>query len=112
MNSQKKKRKKNFINRLKQAEVKLFSICADVYRNHEGNIFDKIYEILSLLKNEKLKMKNILIEMNKDMSKNPNFEQIRYSKTSTGIYKIAHDIIRLMKWICYYDRSNYENINY
>ena len=26
--------------------------------------------------------------------------------------KIGHDSIRLMKWICYYDRSYYENINY
>ena len=43
---------------------------------------------------------------------NPNFEQNKYSLTSTGIYKIGHDSIRLMKWICYYDRSYYENINY
>ena len=42
----------------------------------------------------------------------PNFEQNHFSMTSTGIYKIAHDFIRLMKWICYYDRSYYENINY
>ena len=46
------------------------------------------------------------------MLQNPNFEQNRYSITSTGIYKIGHDSIRLMKWICYYDRSYYENINY
>ena len=43
---------------------------------------------------------------------NPNFEQNRYSLTSTGIYKIGHDSIRLMKWICYYDRSYYANISY
>ena len=30
----------------------------------------------------------------------PDFEQTKYSITSTGIYKIAHDSIRLMKWIC------------
>ena len=30
------------------------------------------------------------------MLEKPNFEQNHYSKTSTGIYKIAHDIIRLM----------------
>ena len=46
------------------------------------------------------------------MLENPNFEQNKYSLTSTGIYKIGHDSIRLMKWICYYDRSCYENINY
>ena len=39
------------------------------------------------------------------MLKNPNFEQNKYSITSTGIYKIAHDSIRLMKSICFYDRS-------
>ena len=46
------------------------------------------------------------------MLKNPNFEQNKYSLTSTGIYRIGHDSNRLMKWICYYDRSYYENINY
>ena len=39
------------------------------------------------------------------MLENPNFEQNKYSITSTGKYKIAHDSIRLMKWNCYYDRS-------
>ena len=39
------------------------------------------------------------------MLKNPNFEQNKYSLTSTGLYKNGHDSIRIMKWICYYDRS-------
>ena len=30
------------------------------------------------------------------MLKNPNFEQNKYSLTSTGIYKIGHDSVRLM----------------
>ena len=46
------------------------------------------------------------------MLKNPIFEQNKYSLTSTGIYQIGHDSIRLMKWIWYYDRSYYENLNY
>ena len=46
------------------------------------------------------------------MLKNPYFAQNRHSLTSTGIYKIAHDSIRLMKWICYYDRPFNENKNY
>ena len=105
-------KKINFINRLKYAEVKIFSICVDVYKIYEGSDYDEIYKVLSTLKYKKLKIKNILIEIYKDMLKNPNFEQNKYSITSSGIYKIAHDIIRLMKWICYYDRSYYENINY
>ena len=71
-----------------------------------------MFEVLSTLKNKKLKINNILIEKYKDMLENRNFEQNHYSITSTGIYRIAHDSIRLMKWICYYDRSYYENINY
>ena len=43
---------------------------------------------------------------------NPNFEQNNCSIISTGIYRLGHDSIRLMKWICFYDRSYYENINY
>ena len=35
------------------------------------------------------------------MLKNPSFEQNKYSLTTTGIFKIAHDSISLMKWICY-----------
>ena len=46
------------------------------------------------------------------MLKNPDFEQDCWSGTAEGIYKIGHDCIRLTKWICYYDRSYYEKINY
>ena len=34
------------------------------------------------------------------MTDNPDFEQDYWSKTATGVYKIGHDSIRLMKWIC------------
>ena len=106
------RKKINFINRLKYAEVKIFSICVDVYKIYEGDNYDEIYKILSTLKNKKLKINNNIIEIYKDMLRNPNFEQNKYSITSTGIYKIGYDSIRLMKWICCYDRSYYENINY
>ena len=59
-----------------------------------------------------MKIYNILIEKHNDRMKNPDFEQDYWSKTAIGIYKIGRDIIRLTKWICYYDRSYYENINY
>ena len=106
------RKKINFINRLKYAGQKIFCICIDVYKIYEGDDFNEIYKILSTLKNKKLKINNTLIKIYKDMLLNPNFEQNKYSLTSKGIYKIAHDSIRLIKWICYYDRSYYENINY
>ena len=113
MNSQNYKEKKiNFINRLKYAEQKIFCICIDVYKIYEGNDYDRIYEVLLILKNKKLKINITLIEIYKDMLLNPNFEQNYWSRIAVGIYKIGHDSIRLMKWICYYDRSFYENINY
>ena len=46
------------------------------------------------------------------MLENLDFEQDYWSRTATVIYRIGHDIIRLVKWLAYYDRSNYENINY
>ena len=52
----------NFINRLKYAEHKIFCFCLDVYKKIEGNDYDKTYEVLSTLKNEKLKIHKILIE--------------------------------------------------
>ena len=110
--SKKQRKKINFINRLKYAEVKIFSICVDVDKIYEGDDYNEIYKMLSILKNKKLKINNKLIEIYTDMLGNPNFEQNRYSITSSGIYKTGHDSIRLMKWICYYDRSYYENIKY
>ena len=47
----------NFINRLKYAAVKKFSIWVDVYKTYEGDDYDKIYEVLSTLRNKKLKNK-------------------------------------------------------
>ena len=106
------RKKINFINRLKYIEQKIFCICIDVYKVHDDDDYNEIYKVLSTLKNKKLKINNILIEKYKDMIKNPSFEQNYWSRTAKGIYKIGHDSIRLVKWICYYDRSYYENINY
>ena len=106
------RKKINFINRLKNAEQKIFCICIDVYKIYEGGDYDEIIKVLSTLKNKKLKINNTLIEIYKDMLLNPDSEQNYWSRTAEGIYKIGHDCIRLMKWICYYDRSYYENINY
>ena len=106
------RKKKSFINRLKYAERKIFCICIDVYKFYENDDYDKVYEVLSTIKNKKMKINNTLIEIYKDMLKNPHFEQDYWSRTAIGIYKIGHDSIRLMKWICYYDRFYYENIDY
>ena len=46
------------------------------------------------------------------MLENSDFGQNYWSRTSQGVYKIVHDSTRLMKWICYFDRSYYENIKY
>ena len=46
------------------------------------------------------------------MLQSPDFEQDYWSKTAGNIYKIEHDFIKLMKWICYYDGSYFENIIY
>ena len=107
-----KLKKINFLNRLKYAEVKIFSICVDVYRIYDSDEYDNLYEVLTTLKNEKLEINNTLIEIYKIMLENCVFEQKYWSKTATGVSKIGHDSIRLMKWICYCDRTYYENINY
>ena len=75
MNSKIKRKKINFINRLKYAEQKIFCICIDVYKIYEGDDYDKIYKVFSTLKNKKLKINNILIEKYKNMIVNPDFEQ-------------------------------------
>ena len=102
----------NFVNRLKYAEQKIFCICIDLYIIYDGNDYDEIYKVLSTLKIKKSKIKNILIKKYKNLLENSDFEQNHWSKTATGICKIGHDSIRITKFLCYYDRSFYENINY
>ena len=70
------RKKINFNNRLKYAEIKIFSICVDLYRFYEGSDYNEIYKVLSTLKNKKLKINNNLIEIYKNMLENPSFEQI------------------------------------
>ena len=54
--SKTQRKKINFINRLEYAEVKIFSICVDVYKIYEGNDYNEIYKVLSTLK-KKIKNK-------------------------------------------------------
>ena len=105
-------KKINFIIRLKYAEQKIFCIRIDVPKTYESDEFDQLYQVLSTVKNKKLKLKNILTEKYKDMLENPDFEQDYWSRTAIGIYKIGHDSIRLMKWLPYYDWFYYDNINF
>ena len=64
----------NFINRLRCAEIETFCICKEVDKIYEGNDYDKLYEALSTLKNKKLKNKDILIEKYKHMNLYSEFE--------------------------------------
>ena len=105
-------KKINFINRLKNAEQKNFCVCMEIYQIYEGNDYAQIYGVLSTLKNKKLKINKTLIEIYKDMLKNPDFAQDYWTGISLGIYKIGLNSIRLMKWKCYCDRSYYANRNY
>ena len=106
------RKKRICINRINYAELKKFCFCVDLYEIYESNDYDKIYEVLLTLINKKVKVNHILIEKYKDMLKSPDFEQIYWSRTAQGIYKIGLDSIRLKKRLAYYDRSFYENINY
>ena len=73
--SKMQRRKINLIIRIKHAEHKIFCNCIEVYKTYEGYDFGEIYELLSKLKNKKLKINNILIEKIKDMIQNYGFEQ-------------------------------------
>ena len=41
-----KRKKRIFINRIEYTEQKVFCICIDVYKNYDGNDYDKIFEVL------------------------------------------------------------------
>ena len=85
--SKKQRRKTNFVIRLKYAELKIFCICVDVYKIIESNDYDKIYEVLSTLRNKKLKINDFLIEKNKDMSEKSDFEKRLLVKNSNRYIK-------------------------
>ena len=78
----------------------------------EGTDFGNIYEVLSTLKKKNFKRNNMIIEEYENNSEKPDFEQDYCSKTGIGIYKIGQDSIRLLKWLAYYNRSYYVNINF
>ena len=42
-----------FINRTQYSQQKIFCICIDVYKIYEGNDFNRIFEVLSEMKNKK-----------------------------------------------------------
>ena len=77
---------------------KKFCICIEVIKTYEGNDYNEIFEVLSKLKNEKLKINKVLIEKYKDLLENPDFEQDNNPKTALGIYKFEHDNNRLLEW--------------
>ena len=87
-------------------------LCLCVYKIYESKNYDKIFAALSTSKNKNLKINDTLVEKYKDLSENPDFEQSYWSRTAEGIYKNEHDNIRLRKWLSYYDRSYYDNMNY
>ena len=52
---------------------KIFCNCIEVDQLYESDDYDKIYEVLSKLKNKKLKINNISIEKIKVMLKKSGF---------------------------------------
>ena len=93
------RKKINFIKLLKNAELKIFCICIEVYKIKEGSDYYILFEVFSTLKNKKLQLNSILFAKYKDMLENPDIEQNYWSRTAIGIYEIGHDSIRLMKWM-------------
>ena len=82
--------------------VKLFKVMIMIK-------YKKFYLTSKLKKN---KINNTLKEKYKDMNENPVFEQDYWSRTAIYFHKNGYDSIRLLNWICFYDRSHYENIYY
>ena len=63
-----------------------------MYKNfYEVDDFDKIYEVLSTLKNKKSKINCILMEKFINMIENPDFEQDYWTRTAMGVYRMGHD---------------------
>ena len=96
--------KKNFINRLIYSEERIICICIDVYGIFECEDLNKIFEVLSRLKNKKVNTE----EFENDIIMVEGFEQNHYSRAEKIIYNIGHHI-RLLKCMAYYE-SYFEKI--
>ena len=46
------------------------------------------------------------------MKKNPDFEDYYFSKTAEGLFRYDQYSIRIIKRLCYADRTFFENVNY
>ena len=76
---------------------KKYFVFALMFVKYKMVMIIKIIAVLSAMKYKKLKINNILIERKKDMLKNPDLEQIYYSRISVGIYKIGYKSLRILK---------------
>ena len=85
-------------------------MCVDINKIKECDAYDKLFEVLSTLKNKKIKQ--YLHRKIKDMLETPDFEQDYWSRTAKCIYKIGRDSIRILKWLAYYGRSYFKKIKY
>ena len=94
--------------RLKYAGKKINCICFDVIQLYNGENYDKMLDVLSKLRNNKLKIKKQLIDIYKNMP--PEFQQTEFLKSAKRIYKISYDCNRFMIYLCRYNITN--SINY
>ena len=96
------RKKIGFINRLKYAQHKILCIYIDLYKLYEVNDFIQFFDVLSRIRDRKLRIKIEVTEKNKNIDE--KFGQSHYYRTAIGIYKIGHNSSRLEKWIAYYHR--------
>ena len=108
-------RKQNacFTNRLTYATPKIISTCMEIETllPNEPNNFDLIAPALTILKQKKLNVLDLVLKNFTEMD--DDYETNGFLRTSWGINKAGNDAIRMMKWMVsdnYYDNMNYHDL--
>ena len=105
-----RKRRANFSNRFKYAELKISVICMDVMQLYRESNPNLIAAILLLLKKSKLNFNDTLFEKYNNL--------LNYDSNivdGIGVWLYGYEALRLVKWLQsdkYYDNINYFDLIY
>ena len=107
-----RKRRANFSNRFKYAELKISVICMDVMQLYRESNPNLIAAILLLLKKSKLNFNDDIFEKYCNMLDNLGSSVVLDAK---GVWVYGYEALRLVKWLQsdkYYDNINYFDLIY
>ena len=78
-------------------EKKIIYVCIEIYKIHESDENDEMFECLTRLNKKKLIAKNKLVRKYNNFKK--KIEQNQHSLTAKSIYRFGDDSFRFIKFL-------------